>query len=239
MTVNRFVNQLSAISLPNVFNPYRDICSVADHPESAVIRRRNLTCYCEAMQRRETRMLWLGRDLGYRGGRRTGIALTDEFHLDVLVQTYQLTGVAKATADPEVKKERTATEVWKLLIAIQQPVFLWNVFPFHPFDADKPFTNRRHTGREFDQCADILIQLVTLLCPTTIVVLGADAGAAAARLGLSCERVRHPSYGGQFEFARAIRRITGTPIVNISKPDHRRRLSPAEYRNALLSKSNG
>lgn len=211
MTVNGFVEELSSISLPNVFNPYRDTCGIADHSGSAAIRQRNLTSYCEALQRREARMLWLGRDLGYRGGRRTGIALTDEFHLDVLVQTYQLTGVAKATAGPELKKERTATEVWKLLTAIRQPVFLWNVFPFHPFDADKPFTNRRHTSREFDQCAEILIQLVTLLCPTTIVVLGADAEAAAARLGLSCKRVRHPSYGGQIEFARAIRRITGTP----------------------------
>jgi uracil-DNA glycosylase len=155
-------------------------------------------------------MLWLGRDLGYRGGRRTGIALTDEFHLDVLIRTYGLDGVAKATVGPEVKKERTATEVWKLLTAIQTPVFLWNVFPFHPFDADKPFTNRRHTRREFDLCADILIHLMRLLRPTAIIVLGADAETAVSRLGIPCERVRHPSYGGQNEFACAIRRITGT-----------------------------
>jgi len=25
--------------------------------------------------------IWMGRDLGYRGGRRTGLALTDEAHL--------------------------------------------------------------------------------------------------------------------------------------------------------------
>src|SRR5881392_1653768 len=109
MTVSQFVDQLSSISLPNVFNPYRDICHVADHEESAAIRRRNLICYCEAMQSRDARMLWLGRDLGYRGGRRTGIALTDEFHLNVLVERYRVAGVAKATVDSEVKKERTAT----------------------------------------------------------------------------------------------------------------------------------
>jgi uracil-DNA glycosylase len=214
MTVNRFVDQLSAISLPNVFNPYRDICPVADYDSSPAIRRRNLLSYCQAMQDSEARMLWLGRDLGYRGGRRTGIALTDEFHLDVLIKKYRVTGLAKATADPDMKKERTATEVWKLLVEIPQPVFLWNVFPFHPFDVDKPFTNRRHTSREFDQCADILIGVIRMLCPTTIVVLGADAEAAAVRLGLRCERVRHPSYGGQFEFARAIRRITAGPVAS-------------------------
>jgi hypothetical protein len=214
MTVSEFVDQVGSLSLLNVFNPYRDICKVADHPESAAVRRRNLMCYCEAMKNRNAPMLWLGRDLGYRGGRRTGIALTDEFHLDVLVETYQLEGVAKATADSELKKERTATEVWKLLRAIQHPVFLWNVFPFHPFDPDKPFTNRRHTRQEFDLSADILIEIVKLLNPTTIIVLGADAETAALRLGLPCKRVRHPSYGGQVDFAREIRRIIGaTPAT--------------------------
>jgi uracil-DNA glycosylase len=212
MTANQFVEQLTAISLPNVFNPYRDICPVADYESSPAIRCTNLLTYCHAMQNSATRMLWLGRDLGYRGGRRTGIALTDEFHLDVLIEKYRMPGLAKATADPDVRKERTATEVWKLLVEVRQPVFLWNVFPFHPFEVDKPFTNRRHTSREFDQCADILTGLLNLLCPTTIVVLGADAEAAALRLGLRCERVRHPSYGGQHEFARAIRRITARPV---------------------------
>jgi hypothetical protein len=121
--------------------------------------------------------------------------------------------VAKATADPDTKKERTATEVWKLLVGIRQPIFLWNVFPFHPFEVDKPLTNRRHTRREFDTCADILIGVIKLLRPTTIVVLGADAENAAVRLGLRCERVRHPSYGGQLDFARAIRRITAEPAA--------------------------
>src|SRR3954469_1799264 len=55
MTVSQFVDQLSSISLPNVFNPYRDICHVADGEESAEIRRRNLICYCEAMQSRDAR----------------------------------------------------------------------------------------------------------------------------------------------------------------------------------------
>jgi uracil DNA glycosylase superfamily protein len=216
MTANQFVEQLTAISLPNVFNPYRDICPVADSEWSAAIRCRNLLTYCHAMQDSGTRMLWLGRDLGYRGGRRTGIALTDEFHLDVLVEKYRVPGLAKATAGPDVRKERTATEVWKLLVEIHQPVFLWNVFPFHPFEADNPFTNRRHTNREFDQCADILVGLIQLLRPTTIVVLGADAEASALRLGLRCERVRHPSYGGQVEFARAIRRLTAEPLPAVA-----------------------
>ena len=217
MTVAEFVEEISSVALPNVFNPYRDICHSADHATSPAIRRQNLISYLEAICGRDARMLWLGRDLGYRGGRRTGIALTDEFHLDALVETYGLTDVSKATMGPEVKKERTATEVWKLLVAVRCPVFLWNVFPFHPFDSDNPFTNRRHTSREFSLCSDILLELVALLRPTKIIVLGADAELGAARVGLTAERVRHPSYGGHIEFRRDIRRIIDT--VAIGNPD--------------------
>lgn len=122
MTVEEFIDELSSISLPNVFNPYRDVCILSDHPASPSLRRQNLSFFLNAMLRHEIRSLWLGRDLGYRGGRRTGIALTDEFHLDVLQDTFGVFGIVKATLDDSVVKERTATEVWKLLSAIRQPV---------------------------------------------------------------------------------------------------------------------
>jgi hypothetical protein len=212
MTVNEFVDALSRISLPNVFNPYAEICDVSDHAGSALIRRRNLSHFLESTLRHQTRSIWLGRDLGYRGGRRTGIALTDEFHLQVLQSVFGVTGLAKATIDQSPMKERTATEVWKLLSRIGHPVLLWNVFPFHPFDEGKPFTNRRHTSWEFDLCRDLLSALLKWLEPTTIVALGGDAEAALLRLGYECKRVRHPSYGGQNEFARAICKIYGLPF---------------------------
>jgi uracil-DNA glycosylase len=151
----------------------------------------------------------LGRDLGYRGGRRTGIALTDEFHLDFLKETFGIYGIVKATTDDERTKERTATEVWKLLNEIGKPVLLWNAFPFHPFEHDDPFSNRRHTAREFEACRHILMMLLEWLKPTTVVALGADAEAALRAIGYKCHRVRHPSYGGQTDFAREVSLIYG------------------------------
>lgn len=207
MTVDDFVDELSSISLPNVFNPYRDVCILSDHPASPSLRRQNLTLLLNAVLRHETLSLWLGRDLGYRGGRRTGIALTDEFHLGVLEHTFSVYGIVKATLDDRPVKERTATEVWKLLIAINQPVLLWNAFPFHPFEEDDPLSNRRHTTREFAACRHILITLLEWLKPTTVIALGADAEAAVLAVGYRCRRVRHPSYGGQNDFARQIREI--------------------------------
>src|SRR5947208_1583447 len=153
MTVNEFVDELSSISLPNVFNPYRDVCKSSDHIASPFLRRQNLTLFLNALLRKDVRSLWLGRDLGYRGGRRTGIPLTDECHLNKLQDTFGVFGIVKATTDQEGPlKERTASEVWKMLTTISQPILLWNVFPFHPFDEDDPRSNRPHTSQEFAVC---------------------------------------------------------------------------------------
>jgi uracil-DNA glycosylase len=213
MTVNEFVDELRSISLPNVFNPYRDVCIFSDHPASPSLRCQNLAFFLKAMLKYETRSLWLGRDLGYRGGRRTGIALTDEFHLDVLQDTFGVVGIVKATLDAGATKERTATEVWKLLSRIRQPVLLWNAFPFHPFDQGEPLSNRRHTAQEFELCRHILTTFVEWLRPKTIIALGADAEAAISSIGYECQRVRHPSYGGQNDFAREIARIYCLPSL--------------------------
>ena len=211
MTVNEFVDELSSISLPNVFNPYRDVCSFFDHPSSPSIRRQNLTFFLRAVVKSETRSLWLGRDLGYLGGRRTGIALTDEFHLKLLQNTFGVFGITKATVGEDSKKERTATEVWKLLTRIREPVLLWNAFPFHPFDSDEPLSNRRHTAQEFHACRHILLMLLEWFQPPIVVALGADAEAAATSIGYACRRIRHPSHGGQAEFARGICNIYRIP----------------------------
>jgi hypothetical protein len=211
MTVNEFVDELSSVSFPNVFNPYRDVCPFSDHPASPSLRCQNLTLFLDTILRREVRSVWLGRDLGYRGGRRTGIALTDEFHLTALQNTFGVFGVVKTTTDGEPIKERTASEVWKMLGVIGQPILLWNAFPFHPFDEADPLSNRKHTSREFDLCRQILTTVLEWLNPETVIALGADAEAAVLKIGRKCERVRHPSYGGQTDFAESISKIYGVP----------------------------
>ena len=67
MTVNEFVDEISSISLPNVFNPYRDMCAFSDHPASPVLRQQNLTLFLKAVLKGTARSIWVGRDLGYRG----------------------------------------------------------------------------------------------------------------------------------------------------------------------------
>lgn len=206
MNALAFVNRLSEVSLPNVFNPYRDLCCEHDHAGSPTIRRLNLQLYLETVIACEVDSVWLGRDCGYRGARRTGIALTDEVHLETLERHFGIGGIVKATAG-ESLKERTASEVWKIIREVNAMVFLWNIFPFHPFESGNHMSNRRHTAREFEECKDLLVGLLELVKPRKIVALGVDASKATMRLGLRVDVVRHPSYGGHIEFAEAIRRL--------------------------------
>jgi hypothetical protein len=213
MSVDEFVDELSSISLTNVFNPYRDVCPISDHTASPSLRCQNLKLFLSAIRRQQVGSLWLGRDLGYRGGRRTGIPLTDEFHLSTLQDTFGVFGIVKATTRREEPvKERTASEVWKVLGVIRQPILLWNAFPFHPFDDDDPLSNRKHTAREFDLCRQILATVFDWFEPEIVIALGADAQAAVQTIGHKCERVRHPSYGGQADFVRAVGEIYNLPI---------------------------
>lgn len=208
MNPKQFVHLVSQIELPDVFNPYCDRCRDHDQPEGPAIRRLNLERYLHVVAATGIDSVWLGRDCGYRGGRRTGIALTDEFHLTTLESHFGIGGMEKATIGAAIK-ERTATQVWKSIREVNARVFLWNVFPFHPFEAQNAMSNRRHTTREFNECKDLLLCLLDWLQPQRIIALGADAHNEVARLGFTACPVRHPSYGGHIEFAGGIRRLYG------------------------------
>jgi len=164
MDSKQFIDELRQVSLSSVFNPYRDVCRIHDHSESPAIRRLNLQLYLDKAVECGMESVWLGRDIGYRGGRRTGIALTDEIHLEILERHFGIAGMTKTTIG-ESFKEQTSTEVWKIIREVDAKVFLWNIFPFHPFKAGNSMSNRRHTTREFNECKDLLICLLQWLKP--------------------------------------------------------------------------
>ena len=83
--------------------------------------------------------IWIARDLGYRGGRRTGVPLTDEVHLGQAAALMGGIVLDRATRGPVVA-ERTAAIVWSVLTRIGEPAVLWNIFPLHPHEADDPFS---------------------------------------------------------------------------------------------------
>jgi hypothetical protein len=207
-TPKAFATVISQIRLPSVFNPYADCCPVYDRADAALVRRRNLERYLEAALAVRVDTIWVARDLGYRGGRRTGLPLTDESHLG---QAGVLLGgitLDRATLGAIVS-ERTAAIVWKALSRVGEPAFLWNVFPLHPHEPDRPFSNRCHTRAERVVTWPLLTELIAMIRPRRIVAIGRDASIALAGIDIPLQVVRHPSYGGQAQFIAGVDRIYG------------------------------
>ena len=67
---------------PNAFNPYTDTCPKFDKKDAPQSRFDLLRKIMTVATEREIDSIWIGRDLGYRGGCRTGLALTDDRHVE-------------------------------------------------------------------------------------------------------------------------------------------------------------
>lgn len=208
--IDNFLKRISTIELPNVFNPYAQHCPIHDLPDAPQIRLANLRIFLTAVIESGVGDIWMGRDLGYRGGRRTGVALTDEVRLPLLSRFCDGLPLQRATAGPPMS-ERTATVVWNLIQEIGRIPFLWNAFPFHPFESGEPMSNRCHSRNELKQVWEVNEMLFDLLRPNRYIGIGNDAVALLTKQGLYCEYVRHPSYGGQSDFEAGIRQLYKLP----------------------------
>lgn len=205
-TPKSFADALALIHLPSVFNPYADCCPIHDRTDAAHVRRRNLVRCLDAALAARVDTIWIARDLGYRGGRRTGVPLTDEVHLGRAAALMGGIALNRATRGPVVA-ERTAAIVWSVLTRIGAPAVLWNIFPLHPHEADDPFSNRCHTRAEREATWPLFTALIAMIKPRRIVAIGRDAGIALNGLDIAVDVVRHPSYGGQTEFISGVNRI--------------------------------
>lgn len=234
MTPDNFIATLAATHLPSVFNPWSDRCAVHDRSDAAARRRDNLKRVLEAALDARVETMWIARDLGYRGGRRTGVPLTDEVHLDqagVLLGGVEL---ERATQGPIVA-ERTAAIIWRVLEQIQQPVVLWNIFPFHPHEAADPFSNRCHTRGEREATWPLLQALIAMIQPRQIVAIGRDAYLALGDLDTPTTAVRHPSYGGQRDFIDGMFAVYGVDAEPDQKPPVPQREHYAATRSCELA----
>ena len=203
----RFVNKLGTLAFENTFNPYSSRCSVYDLANAPVIRSQVLLSMLEKATKMEIDSMWIGRDLGYRGGRRTGLALTDDVNIYAHAKRW---GVPiKRPTKGDVVVERTAAVVWNVLSKIEAPVFLWNVFPLHPHEPGIPFSNRSHNSHERRVGEEILYELIRLLMPRQLIAIGSDAAQTVCHLvgKRHVVQVRHPSYGGQRQFFAQMREL--------------------------------
>lgn len=200
MSANEIVAELEKLNFPNTFNPYRDRCPVHDEPGASELRRRYLVEMLDSAASSELDSIWVGRDLGHKGGRRTGLALTDDVNFASHLGRWNLEAERPTTGRPVA--EMTATAVWSVLRQVKVSVFLWNVFPLHPFNSDKPFSNRPHNAHERDAGLRVMAGIVSFIQPHRFVGVGNDAFSVltAAFPGGPTHKIRHPSHGGQRGF---------------------------------------
>ena len=203
VAIDAFLDDLTAYKSERVFNPWTMNCEAVDVDHSFGVRRGNLHAVLCACAHAEDVDVWIGRDLGWRGGRRTGVALVDESSLNDYARSIDVTGLRKATAGPAMR-ERTATEIHLARARVSRKLFFWNVFPFHPHEDGKPQSNRMHTRQERDVGLAFLTRVLNLLPVDRVVTIGNDATHALRAASVTCCPVRHPSYGGQKEFHRQI-----------------------------------
>lgn len=214
-----FVRRLSEIRTANSFNPYSDICPVYDVKSAEKIRKNLLLDMLERVSRSEVDAIWVGRDLGYKGGRRTGMALTDEVHAQEYARRWSVSACRTTVGEP--CKERTASIIWSTLRHIDSNIFLWNVFPLHPHAVNQPFSNRNHSSSERKIGEGILSELLCIVRPHRIVAVGNDAFSSVSNIcdGLSVAKVRHPSYGGHLEFIPQIENLYGVRCRETSQQE--------------------
>lgn len=209
MKPREFVDALCDLDIEEVFNPYSSQCPVYDLPHAPGMRKRALLATLNEASQREVDSLWIGRDLGYRGGRRTGLALTDDMHLQSYASRWGIT-IQRPTKGPPIG-ERTAAVIWSVLALIKPSIVLWNVFPLHPHERGNPFSNRAHNSQEGKIGEEFLAELLLMLKPKRLVAIGNDAARVALRIAGAQEvfKVRHPSYGGQTKFVQQVRLLYG------------------------------
>lgn len=211
MRPQTLIRHLSVTRFENVFNPYTDRCPHHDRSDAPAVRRRNLRTLLEAALEAKTDTIWVARDLGYRGGRRTGVALTDDVHLTSISALFGGVPLDRPTRG-DVVAERTAAVIWRVLTKIDQPIFLWNVFPFHPHEPENDFSNRCHTRAERDASLPFLYALIDMLVPKRLIAIGRDAQDALSSFDIEVIGVRHPSYGGQRDFLSGVCEAHGVGI---------------------------
>jgi hypothetical protein len=209
MTPSQFLSVLCATRFDHAFNPFADRCAVHDRAKAPERRAENLLALLTVAERCGTRSLWLGRDFGWRGGRRSGLAFTDDLHFSEHLARFGLESARPVRGPPMA--ERTAAAVWDALRGMDESFFLWNVFPLHPHKPGSPFSNRAHNAAERAAGEAILSEIVGLLRPERIIAVGRDAERAATRVapGLARVALRHPSHGGEARFCAQIAALRG------------------------------
>jgi uracil-DNA glycosylase len=151
--------------------------------------------------------LLIGEAPGYQGCRITGIPFTSERLLIAGAIPRVTHDGSRLSTRLRPWSEPSATILWSALyeLGIERTSVLWNAFPWHPYRAREPYSNRAPTRIECACGLKVLRALLEALPRARLFAVGRHAQHALCDLGREAVLLRHPAQGGATEFRRALR----------------------------------
>jgi uracil-DNA glycosylase len=182
-----------------------DTCNLyAPHDEHNAIRRANLHRYLTQLAERSPKVMLIGEAPGYQGCRRSGIPFTSDYIMLNPPEGVPILGEAAGyRMSPEydkLRKEPSATIVWETIGRTGLVPVIFSAYPFHPFKAGKPLSNRAPRVSELRAGQPFLREMLDLFPVDTVLAVGNKAERTLNELGIACVKLRHPSHGGKAEF---------------------------------------
>ncbi|WP_419175926.1 uracil-DNA glycosylase [Desulfosediminicola sp.] len=181
-----------------VYNPYR---------KKHLLN--NLRIYLNSiMDYSVERVLLVGEAPGYKGCRITGIPFTSSEQIINSVHPFFL-AIRSELVFEKLESENSATIVWDFLQSRKTVPLCWNSFPFHPFKAGDPNSNRAPSREELTIGLEYLQELITLFKPDRVAGIGRKGEGAIRTLSPEDDLfyIRHPSHGGKNDFIRGMERL--------------------------------
>ena len=218
--ITEFVDELGLYEGVNVYNPWSDVDLNYDNSlEASRWRRQNFIAYALPRLGRANTLV-VAEAVGYQGGRYSGIAITCERMLLGLHSTVDANQLAEiplwrtsSQMSEHIKSiqrekgfnEPTDTVVWNAIIENginPYDIFLWNIFPFHPYKSGEPMTNRTPTDEEQQlgwEYTKKLLDLNAILGGgdrPLILAVGQKSADTMGKFGIIPLALRHPANGG-------------------------------------------
>lgn len=163
-------------------------------------QRYNLERYLSQMLDVNPKVLLVGEAPGHNGCRLTGVPFTSEAIVYHGVCGGKLFGAGYKTKNLAPKNEQTATAMWSVLESFETLPLIWNAFPFHPHQKDKPLSNRKPNAKELKVGEYYLRWLIRLFEIEMVIAVGNVADDTLSKMQIEHVKVRHPSYGGKSAF---------------------------------------
>ena len=201
--LNAWVKRIAAVSMPNVFNPWKQRNELDVGADGPGLRVKRLKLH---LDNPSAKILMVGEAPGHLGAKYSGIPFTSERLLIAgEIPRLEQHGQARISTRKLPFSEPSATIIWKVAhtLGIEHQIILWNAFPWHPYK-DALNSNRTPTKAELTEGLTYLKDLISFFPQATLVAIGRKSQGSLEGLQLPHVPIRHPSMGGAPAFTEGM-----------------------------------